>query len=199
MTDDHGLRNSRPPGRPKTALTLSPEERATLTEWAKGTPDTPSPNGDGGQLALRSRIILACATGRRTPVSQSISASPDRPWASGQVAQQVRRAPARRTGRRTPSGASPVDDHRGDPRGTQGTPPRAPPRPDGNGGLDPAGALPPYRAVGLHDRPDLGTSRHSEPRDIIRLFVQLKLISRAKNNGPATDGGSISRVGHFGE
>ncbi|MGO1964057.1 MAG: helix-turn-helix domain-containing protein, partial [Corynebacterium sp.] len=83
---DHGLRNSRPPGRPKTALTLSPEERATLTEWAKGTPDTPSPNGDGGQLALRSRIILACATGApNTRVAEHLGVS--RPtvgkWASG--------------------------------------------------------------------------------------------------------------------
>lgn len=76
MTDDHGLRNSRPPGRPKTALTLSPEERATLTEWAKGTPDTPSPNGDGGQLALRSRIILACATGApNTRVAEHLGVS----------------------------------------------------------------------------------------------------------------------------
>ncbi len=43
-------------GRPKTALVLSPEETATLTRWAR----RPS---SAQALALRSRIVLACAGG----------------------------------------------------------------------------------------------------------------------------------------
>ncbi|MGP9723230.1 helix-turn-helix domain-containing protein [Corynebacterium sp. AOP40-9SA-29] len=88
MTDNPGLRNSRPPGRPKTTLTLSPEERETLTEWAKSAPDAPSTTAEAagagdpsepsepGQLALRSRIILACATGApNTRVAEHLGVS----------------------------------------------------------------------------------------------------------------------------
>src|SRR5467141_274798 len=44
-------------GRPKTALVLSEEERATLLRWSNGAKSAQA-------LALRCRIVLACAEGR---------------------------------------------------------------------------------------------------------------------------------------
>src|ERR1700704_7137984 len=43
-------------GRPKTALVLSDEERATLLRWSKRAKSAQA-------LALRCRIVLACAQG----------------------------------------------------------------------------------------------------------------------------------------
>src|SRR5260370_30161050 len=43
-------------GRPKTALVLSDEERATLLRWSKRAKSAQA-------LALRCRIVLACAKG----------------------------------------------------------------------------------------------------------------------------------------
>jgi DNA-binding CsgD family transcriptional regulator len=44
-------------GRPKAALVLSDEERDTLLRWAR-RPSSPQ------SLALRSKIVLACAAGK---------------------------------------------------------------------------------------------------------------------------------------
>lgn len=45
------------PGRPKAALVLTEEERDTLARWAR-RPKSPQ------SLALRSKIVLACAQGK---------------------------------------------------------------------------------------------------------------------------------------
>jgi transposase len=47
---------SREPGRPKSSLTLSADERATLERWARRRKSAQA-------LALRARIVLACAGG----------------------------------------------------------------------------------------------------------------------------------------
>ena len=44
-------------GRPKVELTLTDQERATLERWARRPKS-------GQALALRSKIVLACADGR---------------------------------------------------------------------------------------------------------------------------------------
>ena len=47
-------------GRPKAVLTLDDEERETLARWAR-RPSSPQ------SLALRSKIVLACAEGKTQP------------------------------------------------------------------------------------------------------------------------------------
>ena len=47
------------PGRPTVEITLSAEERATLQRWARRHLSSQA-------LALRSKIVLACADGDRT-------------------------------------------------------------------------------------------------------------------------------------
>ena len=44
-------------GRPTTEITLSPDERRTLERWARR-------HSSSQALALRCRIVLACAEGR---------------------------------------------------------------------------------------------------------------------------------------
>ncbi|WP_189147318.1 TetR/AcrR family transcriptional regulator [Streptomyces lacrimifluminis] len=51
-----GLRDTPRSGRPTTELVLSPDERAELTRWARCTATSHA-------LALRSKIVLACADG----------------------------------------------------------------------------------------------------------------------------------------
>jgi len=46
-------------GRPKAVLVLADDERETLQRWARRPKSTQS-------LALRSRIVLECATGATT-------------------------------------------------------------------------------------------------------------------------------------
>ena len=46
-------------GRPKVELTLTEEQRQSLTRWARRPKSSQ-------QLALRSRIVLACGDGART-------------------------------------------------------------------------------------------------------------------------------------
>ncbi|AHW65569.1 helix-turn-helix domain-containing protein [Corynebacterium glyciniphilum] len=56
-------------GRPKTLLVLSDEEQTTLTAWANDA-------GSHSPLALRARIILACAAGAtNTHVAAELSVS----------------------------------------------------------------------------------------------------------------------------
>ena len=47
------------PGRPTVEIILSAEERATLQRWARR-------HSSSQALALRSKIVLACAEGNRT-------------------------------------------------------------------------------------------------------------------------------------
>ena len=51
-------------GRPKVALVLTDDERETLARWAR-RPKSPQ------SLALRSRIVLACAEGKTNQVVAS--------------------------------------------------------------------------------------------------------------------------------
>ena len=51
-------------GRPKAVLELTEEERETLERWAR-RPSSPQ------SLALRSKIVLACAAGRANGVVAS--------------------------------------------------------------------------------------------------------------------------------
>ena len=82
-------------GRPKAPLTLSDDERQKLETWASRPKTTQ-------RLALRARIVLACADGlNNTAIAARLRVHPDR----RQVAAAVPRRPARRAGRRAPARA----------------------------------------------------------------------------------------------
>src|SRR3954453_13134831 len=63
-----GLEDEPRVGRPKTDLVLSEAERAELTRWARRAKTAQF-------LAMRARIVLACAEGPRTSRSQRSSGS----------------------------------------------------------------------------------------------------------------------------
>lgn len=69
MAEEAELRGAGGRGRPKAPLSLTAEERATLADWADGATASDS-------LSLRSRIILACATGAtNTEVAETLTVS----------------------------------------------------------------------------------------------------------------------------
>ena len=89
-------------GRPTVEIELSDEERETLQRWARR-------HSSSQALALRSRIVLACAEGHRHRGRRRAGLQPGH---GGQVAAPVRRGPARRAGRRAPARRGPHDRRR---------------------------------------------------------------------------------------
>src|SRR4051812_24057246 len=99
-------------GRPTAPLVLTDEERATLIRWARRAKSAQV-------LAMRSRIILACAEG----ASNTDVATAGRASVHGrQVAQTVPDTAARRLDRRTAPRPAPVDRPGHDRGGRRGHP-----------------------------------------------------------------------------
>ena len=88
-------------GRPTVEINLSAEERATLERWARR-------HSSSQALALRSKIVLACADGRGHPRRDRGRAGLQ-PGDGGQVAPPLRRRPSRRARRRPSPRGGPHD------------------------------------------------------------------------------------------
>ncbi|MEV0408732.1 helix-turn-helix domain-containing protein, partial [Actinoallomurus sp. NPDC050550] len=66
-----GLLDAPRDGRPKAALTVTQEERATLERWARRAKSSQV-------LAMRSKIVLACADGKSNKdIAEQLGAHPD--------------------------------------------------------------------------------------------------------------------------
>ena len=97
-------------GRPKAVLVLTEEEREQLTRWARRAKSSQA-------LALRSRIVLACADGvdnKTVAARMGCSTATVGKWRA-----RVRGGPAGRAGRRAASGPA-ADDNRRSGRGRGG-------------------------------------------------------------------------------
>ena len=87
-------------GRPAVEVTLTGDERKTLQRWAKR-------HSSAQSLALRCKIVLACAegTGTHTEIAAALGCSDH----GRQVAEPVRHRSPRRARRCSPSGRGPHD------------------------------------------------------------------------------------------
>ena len=88
-------------GRPTVEINLNVEERNTLQRWARR-------HSSAQALALRSKIVLACAEGDRTH-TQIASELGCNPVTVSKWRHRFARRPARRAGRCAPSGGGSHD------------------------------------------------------------------------------------------